>query len=90
MRKAAGIAPSTLTKMKKDEDVSLRVLGKICKALDCDLKDMAEYIEERGDPNHGTGKTHQSCYRPEAATVWLGNSGYETFEFICFYRRCCP
>ena len=46
MRKAAGIAPSTLTKMKKDEDVSLRVLGKICKALDCDFKDMVEYIED--------------------------------------------
>lgn len=46
MRKAAGIAPNTLTKMKKDEDVSLRVLGKICKALDCDFKDMVEYIED--------------------------------------------
>ena len=46
MRKAAGIAPNTLTKMKKDEGVSLRVLGKICKALDCDFKDMVEYIED--------------------------------------------
>ena len=43
MRKVIGIAPNTLTKMKKDEDVSLRVLGKICKALDCDFKDMVEY-----------------------------------------------
>jgi DNA-binding Xre family transcriptional regulator len=43
MRKVTGIAPNTLTKMKKDEDVSLRVLGKICKALDCDFKDMVEY-----------------------------------------------
>ena len=33
MRKAAGIAPNTLTKMKKDEDVSLRVLGKYAKFL---------------------------------------------------------
>lgn len=46
MRKVTGIAPNTLTKMKKDEDVSLRVLGKICKALDCDFKDMVEYIED--------------------------------------------
>ncbi len=46
MRKVIGIAPNTLTKMKKDEDVSLRVLGKICKALDCDFKDMVEYIED--------------------------------------------
>ena len=46
MRKVTGIAPNTMTKMKKDEDVSLRVLGKICKALDCDFKDMVEYIED--------------------------------------------
>lgn len=38
MRKAAGIASNTLTKMKKGEDVSLRFFGKICKALDCNLK----------------------------------------------------
>lgn len=43
MRKVTGIVPNTLTKMKKDEDVSLRVLGKICKALDCDFKDMVKY-----------------------------------------------
>lgn len=33
MCKAAGIAPNTLTKMKKDEDVSLRGLGKYAKLL---------------------------------------------------------
>lgn len=43
MRKVTGIAPNTLTKMKKDEGVSLRVLSKICKALDCDFKDMVKY-----------------------------------------------
>lgn len=47
MRMAVGIAPNTLTKMKKDEDVPLRMLGKICKSLDCDFKDMTEYIEDK-------------------------------------------
>ena len=46
MRKVTGIVPNTPTKMKKDEGVSLRVLSKICKALDCDFKDMVEYIED--------------------------------------------
>lgn len=46
MRKVTGIVPNTPTKMKKDEGVSLRVLGKICKALDCDFKDMVEYIKD--------------------------------------------
>lgn len=52
MRKVTGIVPNTLTKMKKDEGVSLRVLSKICKALDCDFKDMVEYIrdEEVSEP----------------------------------------
>ena len=43
MRKVTGIVPNTPTKMKKDEGVSLRVLSKICKALDCDFKDMVKY-----------------------------------------------
>ena len=46
MHKVTGIVPNTLTKMKKDEGVSLRVLSKICKALDCNFKDMVEYIED--------------------------------------------
>lgn len=46
IRKVTGIVPNTLTKMKKDEGVSLRVLSKICKALDCDFKDMVEYIKD--------------------------------------------
>ena len=46
MRKVTGIVPNTLAKMKKDEDVSLRMLGKICTVLDCDFKDMVEYIED--------------------------------------------
>lgn len=52
MRKVTGIVPNTPTKMKKDEGVSLRVLSKICKALDCDFKDMVEYIrdEEVSEP----------------------------------------
>ena len=33
MRKVTGIVPNTLTKMKKDEDVSLRVLEKYAKLL---------------------------------------------------------
>ena len=46
MRKVTGIVPNTPTKMKKDEGGSLRVLSKICKALDCDFKDMVEYIKD--------------------------------------------
>lgn len=43
MRKAADIAPNTVTRMKKDQEVTLTVLEKICKVLDADFGDIVEY-----------------------------------------------
>ena len=40
LRKASGIAPNTMTKMRRDEEVTLSVLGKICKTLDVDYGDI--------------------------------------------------
>lgn len=51
MRKAAQIAPNTLTRMRKDEEVTLTVLSRICKVLDCDFGDIVEYIKD--EPNVG-------------------------------------
>lgn len=42
LREKAGIAASTLSRMNKNEYVSLEVLAKICRVLDCDLGDVAE------------------------------------------------
>ena len=39
MRKAADIAPNTVTRMKKDQEVTLSVLEKICDVLDVDFGD---------------------------------------------------
>ncbi len=38
-----GISSSTMAKMGKNEAVSVDVLEKICKALDCNLGDVAEF-----------------------------------------------
>lgn len=46
LRKAVEIAPNTLTKMKKDEEVSMSVLLKIADYLDCDISDICEFIRE--------------------------------------------
>lgn len=43
MRRAADIAPNTLTRMKKNQEVTLAVLEKICAALDADFGDIVEY-----------------------------------------------
>lgn len=46
LRKATRIAPNTMTKINKDEPVSLEVLGKICEVLDVDFGDIVEYIPD--------------------------------------------
>lgn len=43
MRRAADIAPNTVTRMKRDQEVTLMVLEKICKVLDVDFGDIVEY-----------------------------------------------
>ena len=36
LRKAADIAPNTMTKLRRDEPVNLAILGRICDVLKCD------------------------------------------------------
>lgn len=42
VRKVTGISPATFTKLKKNEMVSLEVLVKICKVLQCEIGDIIE------------------------------------------------
>lgn len=46
MRIAADIAPGTLAKMNKDEPVSMDVMFRICKALNCKFDDIIEISVE--------------------------------------------
>ena len=46
LRKAAGIAPNTMTRLRRDEEVTLTVLNKICKTLDADIGDIMEFLPE--------------------------------------------
>lgn len=46
LRKATGIAPNTMTKLRRDEEVTLTVLGKICKYLNVDYGDIVQYIDD--------------------------------------------
>ncbi len=43
----AGISWSSVTKLSKGETVSMEVLMKICKALECDIGDIMELIPEK-------------------------------------------
>ncbi len=46
LRKNADIAPNTMTKLRRDEPVSMMILLKIAEYLDCDISDMCEFIKE--------------------------------------------
>lgn len=46
LRKQAGIAPNTMTRMRKDQEVTLQILGRICNVLSVDFGDIIEYISD--------------------------------------------
>ena len=46
LRLATGIAPNTMTKLRRDEEVSMTVLAKICKALDANICDIMDLVPD--------------------------------------------
>ena len=46
LRKQAKVAPNTMTKLNKNENVNMDILCKICETLDCDFGDIMEYIND--------------------------------------------
>lgn len=47
LRKISGIAPNTMTKLRRDEPVMLPVLDKICATLECNYGEIMDYVPER-------------------------------------------
>ena len=47
LRLKAGISTMALAKLGKNENVSLDVLKKICKALDCNIGDIMDIVPEK-------------------------------------------
>ena len=52
MRLRADISTTTLAKLGKNETVSMDVLLKICKLLDCNVGDIMEVINEEAGNGH--------------------------------------
>ena len=44
LHKAAGIAPNTMTRLRRDEEVTLTVLNRICSTLEVDIGDIMEFL----------------------------------------------
>ena len=49
LRKAVGIAPNTMTRLRRDEEVTLSVLNIICVALDVNIGDVMEVTNDERD-----------------------------------------
>ncbi len=46
LRREAGITSNAMAKMGKDQPVSVEVLAKICRVLDCSLDDIVEIVDD--------------------------------------------
>ena len=46
LRERTGIAPNTMTKLRRDEEVSMAVLIKICAALEANIGDIMDVVPE--------------------------------------------
>ena len=49
LRKAADIAPNTMTRLRRDEEVTLSVLNRICIVLDVNIGDVMEFTNDERD-----------------------------------------
>ena len=47
LREAVKTSPNPIAKLGKNEPVSLEVLMRICKILECDIGDIMEVVEEK-------------------------------------------
>ena len=46
LNKLTGISDSTMAKLTKGENVNTEILERICKALDCQIADIVEFVSE--------------------------------------------
>ena len=60
----AGVSTSTMSKMGRDEIVSLEVIDRICQKLNCNVEDVLEILPD--SPDNGTSKNVKQKLRTKA------------------------
>lgn len=45
LRRQAGLSPATLTKLRRNQSVSMEVLMKIAEVMDCNIGDMMDFVK---------------------------------------------
>lgn len=56
LRRAIGAAPNTMTKLRRDEEVSMSVLIRICEYLECNIGDVASLRDLNDFSQHDNEK----------------------------------
>lgn len=46
LQNLAGISNYTVSKLNRGENITTDILGKICKALDCSVDDIMEFVDK--------------------------------------------
>ena len=46
LKEAAGLTSHAMMKLRNNEDITTETIGKICKALGCEMTDIIEFIFE--------------------------------------------
>ena len=49
LRIMTGVSTTTMSRLSKDENVSMDVIEKICTVLKCDIGDIMEFVPDRKD-----------------------------------------
>ena len=44
LRRAAEISPNTMTKLRRDEEVSMDIIKRICEFLECNIGDICDFV----------------------------------------------
>ena len=54
LKEKTGISYSTLWKLEAGENVQMDVLERVCRAMECTLDDIAEFVPDNPSPEKGT------------------------------------
>ena len=47
LQRVAGISAASITKLGKNENISTEIIKKLCVALQCDVSDIMEMVEDK-------------------------------------------
>lgn len=44
-----GIDPKTITRLKRNQNITLTTIGKLCEILECEIQDIVKYEKEKSN-----------------------------------------